>query len=204
MDLAPRSYRDWSELEQYTYRVAGALGGWITQRVGIRDPGLLPSAYALGHALQLTNVARDVGEDLGRGRLYLPLALLSDHGLEPADVERCASSGGPPPPAYRAAIETLLRRSDDWYARSWPGILTLPGWYRRPVAVASVTYQAIHQRIRKAGYDNLTRRARTSGPAKIGLACSALLRSVRGASPTGSARSRLDHPAALDCPDALG
>ncbi|MDX1494107.1 MAG: polyprenyl synthetase family protein, partial [Longimicrobiales bacterium] len=62
MDLAPRRYESWEELERYTFGVAGAVGGWMTQLFGLHDPELLERAHALGHGMQLTNIARDVGE----------------------------------------------------------------------------------------------------------------------------------------------
>ena len=176
MDLTPMRYADWDALEVYTFGVAGAVGGWVTQLFGIDDPGLLDRAHALGHAMQLTNIARDVGEDWDSGRVYLPTRLLSAHGFTEEDLPLLKSGRGPLPVAYRALMEELLARSEAYYDAAWPGIRELPGWYRRPVAVAATAYRGIHDEIRRAGYDNLRRRASTSRTAKIALAAAGLAR----------------------------
>lgn len=176
-DLARVRYTDWPELETYTFGVAGAVGGWITQLFGIHDERLLQRAHALGHGMQLTNIARDVGEDLTSGRLYLPLRLLHAHGLTEGELRRLAATVQPLPPGYRGMVEELLARAEAYYEEAWPGIRALPGWYRRPVAVAAEAYRGIHPEIRASGYDNLRRRASTGTAAKLLLAASGLARS---------------------------
>lgn len=181
MDLTPARYPDWAALEEYTFGVAGAVGGWVTQLFGIHDEALLARAHALGHGMQLTNIARDVGEDWERGRVYLPLDLLREHGLAPADIGALAQSRGPLPCSWRTMTEALLVRAEERYEEAWPGIRALPGWYRRPVAVAAQAYRGIHAEIRRSGYDNLRRRASTGASAKLVLAASGLVRAhVRG------------------------
>lgn len=176
MDLTRSRYPDWPALEEYTFGVAGAVGGWITQLFGIHDEALLARAHALGHGMQLTNIARDVGEDWARGRVYLPSELLQEHGLSPADVGRLARTPGPLPHAWRTLTEALLERAERRYDEAWPGIRALPGWYRRPVAVAAQAYRGIHAEIRRNGYDNLRRRASTATHTKMLLAASGLIR----------------------------
>lgn len=176
MDLSRTDYRDWAALEEYTFGVAGAVGGWVTQLFGLHDTDLLERAHALGHAMQLTNIARDVGEDLGRGRLYLPGELLLRHGFSRDDLESLAAGTDPVPPAYREMTEAVLARADALYAHAWPGIRALPGWYRRPVAVAAEAYRGIHERIRRNRHDNLRLRAHTPISAKLRLAVAGLAR----------------------------
>lgn len=180
MDLTGARFEDWPELEEYTFGVAGAVGGWMTQLFGIHEEDLLLRAHALGHAMQITNIARDVGEDLARGRLYLPLRLLRDHGLTEAGLVRLASVPAAVPPAYRDMMEALLRRAEAYYDEAWPGIRALPGWYRRPVAVAAEAYRRIHDVIRAQGYDSLRRRASTGLGSKLVSAAVGLVR-ARGA-----------------------
>ncbi len=170
MDLDRTSYERWHDLERYTFCVAGAVGGWLTEGFGFRDPTLLHCAHSLGHAMQITNIARDVGEDLARGRVYLPLELLAAHDLDPVDLGMLPGLEGRMPGAWVRVVEALLSRADAHYARAWPGIRALPGWYRRPVAAAATAYRGIHDEIRGNGYDNLTRRAHTSRPRKLWLA----------------------------------
>jgi phytoene synthase len=152
------------------------VGGWITQLLGIGEQELLERAHALGQAMQLTNIARDVGEDWRRGRLYLPTSVLARHGMSPDDLGRLVSTPGPMPAPYRAAIEEVLEHAEHAYRAAWPGIRALPGWYRRPVAAAAEAYRGIHREIRRQGWDNLHRRARTTLPRKLLLATTGLAR----------------------------
>ncbi len=175
MDVRGVEYGTVAELRLYTYRVASVVGLWMTELFGIRDPWLLDRAAALGHAMQLTNILRDVGDDLAEGRLYLPAAWLRAVGLTRADLERMAETGRIEP-AYRAVIERLLRLAESEYDHAFPAIARLPGWYRRPVAVAADVYRGIHDEIRANDYDNLTRRAYTGLTAKIRLGAGALFR----------------------------
>jgi 15-cis-phytoene synthase len=179
MDLERTRYQTWHDLERYTFGVAGAVGGWLTQAFGIHDAALLERAHDLGHAMQLTNIARDVGEDLARGRLYVPVRVLHEHGLSPGDLDGIAASGGPPPVSYTEVVEALLARADAYYGRAWPAIGALPSWYRRPVAAAAAAYRGIHDEIRRNDYDNLRRRAHTSTVRKILLAAGGIARAGR-------------------------
>jgi phytoene synthase len=75
MDLRPQRFDTWEDLSQYTYKVACAVGLASLKVFGATDPASERYAIGLGHALQLTNILRDVGEDLANGgRIYLPLA----------------------------------------------------------------------------------------------------------------------------------
>ena len=179
MDLDETRYADWDELERYTFGVAGAVGGWVTQLFGLRDSQLLHRAHALGHGMQLTNIVRDVGEDLDRGRVYLPEALLDRFGFTDHDLAALQVSDAPLPPSYRAMMEEVIARADTYYETAWPGIKALPAWYGRPVAVAARAYRGIHEELRRSGYDNLRRRASTSLSTKVALAASALLQRRR-------------------------
>lgn len=177
MDLTRSHYPGWSELEEYTFGVAGAVGGWITQLFGMDDESLLRQAHALGHGMQLTNILRDVGEDWRRGRVYLPLTVLQAHGLSAECLGIFMAGPAPVPAAYRRVVDEVMDRAEAYYEEAWPGIQTLPGWYRRPVAVAAQAYRGIHREIRRNAYDNLRLRARTSLSTKVALAAGALVRS---------------------------
>jgi phytoene synthase len=77
-DLRPQRFETWADLQQYTHKVACAVGLVSIRIFGCTDPGSESYAIALGHALQLTNIIRDVGEDLSNGgRIYLPLGDLA-------------------------------------------------------------------------------------------------------------------------------
>lgn len=176
MDLTRSRYPNWATLEEYTFGVAAAVGGWVTQLFGIHDESLLRHAHALGHGMQLTNIARDVGEDWKRDRVYLPITLLHRHGFVPRDLGLLLDSRGPLPRAYHAMTEELLAHAEAYYEEAWTGIRALPSWYRRPVAVAAQAYRGIHREIRRNGYDNLRTRASTSSASKLALAASGLWR----------------------------
>jgi 15-cis-phytoene synthase len=88
MDLCPQRFEDWDELSGYSWKVACAVGLVSIRLFGCRHPASERYAVALGHALQLTNILRDVGEDIANGgRIYLPLADLRRFGCTPADLE---------------------------------------------------------------------------------------------------------------------
>ncbi len=174
MDLRPRTYRDLAELRQYTFRVASVVGLWLTELHGIHGEAVLDRAATLGHAMQLTNILRDVGEDLDAGRVYLPASMLSARGLDRGALERMRA-GEPILPSYVNLVEELMAIADAWYHEAFDAIPALPVSFQRPVAVAAHVYQGIHDAIRRNGYDNLRRRAYTRGTTKVRLGLSALL-----------------------------
>jgi phytoene synthase len=192
MDVRGTEYGTLAELWTYTYRVASVVGLWMTELFGIRDPWMLERAASLGHAMQLTNILRDVGEDLEAGRLYLPRTWLRAYGLERADLERMARTGTIDP-AYRDLVERLLRVAESEYDHAAAAVRRLPDFYRRPVAVAADVYRGIHGAIRRNGYDNLTRRAYTGLTQKLRLGAGALLRTR----PSGAAVSTVTRAAAV-------
>lgn len=174
MDLDPVAFTTPEELQTYTYRVASVVGGWITELFGIRSPALLERAFAMGHAMQITNIVRDVGEDLRNGRLYVPQSALDATGISRASLERVASDGGDLPPAWPELLEGLMADAEAHYELGFEALPALPLWYARPVAVAARVYEGIHDAVRANGYDSLTRRAHTSRGRKVRLGARAL------------------------------
>jgi phytoene synthase len=86
MDLDQTRYENWAQLENYCYRVASAVGLLSIEIFGYRQPACRDYAIHLGHALQLTNILRDVRNDAARNRIYLPLEELHRHAVSEADV----------------------------------------------------------------------------------------------------------------------
>jgi len=86
MDIEPLRFETATDLKNYCYRVASAVGLASIRIFGYKDPGSRDYAEQLGYALQWTNIMRDVGEDAEEGRLYLPLEDLKRFGLSEADV----------------------------------------------------------------------------------------------------------------------
>jgi phytoene synthase len=175
MDLRNERYETLSDLEHYCYRVASVVGLWLTRMFGVREPAVLERAEALGRAMQLTNILRDVGEDVSRGRVYLPRELLRSHGVTVDDVHAMAN-GAPLHPAWPALMEELIAAAERDYALAFDAMPDLPGFFARPVAVAAEVYRGIHDSLRSNGFDNFRFRAHTSRTRKIRLALAGLLR----------------------------
>lgn len=104
MDLCGTRYQSLAELDVYCYRVAGVIGLMVAP-IGGYDGGedTLAAGVALGRAMQLTNILRDVGEDWRMGRLYLPRDLMAEHGVGEDDIAAARVT-----PAYRALTAELM------------------------------------------------------------------------------------------------
>ncbi len=173
-DLGRVRVQDDAELMVYAYRVASVVGLWMCYLHGVTRPETLEQAAALGRAMQITNILRDVGDDFAQDRIYLPAARMQAHGVAEADLKAMAE-GGAPPPGYIALIQGLVRLADAQYAFAAPGLAALPPAFGRAAAVASGVYQGIHGALERNGYDNFRRRAYTTNRAKIRLTARALL-----------------------------
>jgi phytoene synthase len=181
MDLAGTRYRSLSELRGYTYRVASVVGLWITELAGIRDTEVLERAAGMGHAMQLTNILRDVGEDLREGRLYLPSDRMAVHDISEERL-RCMLQGSEPiGNDYRALIDSMMEEAEIEYSLALKALERIPLAYRGAFGVAAYVYRGIHEAIRSNGHDNLTRRAHTTTLRKLSLASRALWRTGSGA-----------------------
>lgn len=169
-DAEGRTYASLSDLHAYAARVAGAVGAMMTVLMGVRDRGALARACDLGNAMQLTNIARDVGEDARAGRLFLPRDWLAGAGIDPeaflADP-RCT-------PALAGLTGRLLDEADRLYRRAGPGVAALPVDCRPAIHAASRIYRAIGGRVRAAGCDSVSRRAVTGSGRKLALAAAAV------------------------------
>ena len=194
MDLRGDTYETPADLALYTHRVAGVVGLWLTELHGIRDGWSLERAGALGHAMQLTNIVRDVGEDLGRGRVYLPASLIRRHGVEVRDAHALALAGRALPRAWASLLEEMMREADASYELAWEAIPVLPSGLSRAVAVAAELYRDIHTSVRANRYDVFTRRAYTTPARKARLAAGALARLHR------EARRLARHPEWVEVP----
>jgi 15-cis-phytoene synthase len=154
-DLGRVDLQSVDDLLVYCRRVAGVVGWLIAPIAGYRGGDeTLAAALALGQAMQLTNVLRDVGEDLAMGRCYLPRELRDRHGV---DLEELRS--GTVTPGYVDLLEDLATRTDALYREGWRGIPRLHGMASVAVGVAALNYEAIVQKLRQNQYDNLNRRA---------------------------------------------
>lgn len=154
-DAAGRCYEDIGALYAYAARVAGAVGAMVAVLMGARAPEVVARACDLGVAMQLTNIARDVGEDARAGRLYLPLQWLDEAGVDPdAWLARPVFT-----PAIGSVVARLLRTADALYDRAAAGIPGLPLACRPGIHAARLLYAEIGVEVQKLGFDSISRRA---------------------------------------------
>ena len=174
MDAAQVRFADMNALRDYTHCVAGVIGQWLVAVFGDESDWLRTRADELGHAMQLTNILRDVGEDWRGGRLYLPRDHMNEHGVTELDVELVATTGRATA-KYQALITALMAEADTSYALAYEAIPQLPSGVQRAITVAARIYQGIHDSLRANQYNNGTVRARTSLAGKLLRALPALL-----------------------------
>jgi len=165
-DLTPAVGFDEGDLLRYCFRVAGTVGVLLCPILGLADRRLLPHAAALGMGMQMTNIARDVAEDWGRSRCYLPVGWTA--GLRPG--------GAPPDPdRVRQGVQTILGVADGYYGAGEAGIGGLAPDARLAVRAAARIYRGIGTRIRNRDHRVLDERVRVSTPGKIWLFVGAFL-----------------------------
>jgi phytoene synthase len=169
-DVSGRIYETLDDLHAYAARVAGSVGAMMAVLMGARTPALVARACDLGAAMQLTNIARDVGEDARLGRLYLPRAWMREAGLDP-EVWLAA-------PAFDARLAEVIGRvlasADALYERADAGIANLDAAFRPAIFAARHLYAEIGVEVRRRGLDSVTSRASTSAWRKAVLVARAL------------------------------
>jgi phytoene synthase len=169
-DAQERSYKDLAGVYNYSVRVAGSVGIMMAVLMGVRDRNLLARAADLGVAMQLTNIARDVGEDARRGRVYLPLRWLREADLSPQQLvgdPRFSESLGNVVTRLLSAAECLYQRADS-------GIARLPARCRPGIYAARLLYSGIGHELLRRGADSVAQRTVVPGWRKLGLTARAL------------------------------
>ena len=163
-DAMERRYDTLSGVLAYSARVAASVGAMMCVLMKSRAPDTLARACDLGLAMQLTNIARDVGEDARAGRLFLPLQWLAEEGIDP-DVllSRPQSSEH-----LCRVTRRLLRQADHHYHRAEAGVPALPFSCRPGIYAARHIYAGIGAQLGRAGFDSVTSRASTRRSQKIG------------------------------------
>ena len=169
-DAEGRRYETLPDLYGYAARVAGAVGAMMTLVMGQRSPEIVARACDLGVAMQLTNIARDVGEDARAGRLYLPVSWLRDAGIDPAAwLARPAFTA-----EIAAIVQRLLGAADALYGRATLGIASLPLSCRPGIHLARALYAEIGRELERGGLDSIERRAVVSSNRKLAVAARTL------------------------------
>jgi phytoene synthase len=164
-DAQGRLYETLADVQAYGARVAGTVGAMMALVMGARSASAVARACELGVAMQLTNIARDVGEDARNGRLYLPRAWLREEGID-ADAWLQNPSFSP---AIARCTQRLLDAADDLYHRAEHGVAELPVDCRPAIQAARLVYAEIGHQLERQGLDSINRRAVVSGRRKVAL-----------------------------------
>ncbi len=185
MDLTVTEYATYDDLSEYVYGSAAVIG---LQMVPVLEP-TTDEAYAraqdLGAAFQLANFVRDVGEDLQRGRVYLPMDELARFGVTRADLERRTVT-----PAVRAALEFQVARVRALEERSRPGVALLHPSSRPCIEAARRLYCGIVDEVERIDYQVFTRRATVPQRTRLAVALPSWARAVRARQRHGPGRVR--------------
>lgn len=171
-DMNPVLVPDDRALLRYCYRVAGTVGLMMCGVIGVRAASALPFAVDLGVGMQLTNISRDVAEDAGRGRVYLPATRLREVGLRSEQVIDGPRASAAP------VVASLLELAEAYYESGAAGMRYIPWRARFAILVASRVYRGIGPRIAAQGFDPDRGRARVSALRKLGWTVRALLDGV--------------------------
>jgi len=154
-DVKPREYQTLSDVYQYAARVAGCVGSMMSLIMGTTDKQTVARACDLGVAMQLTNIARDIGEDARMGRLYLPIQWFDECGL---DAQQWLAN-----PYQDERISQMCQRLLDYahtlYQRADSGITKLPLACRPGIRAARLIYAEIGAEIRRKHYQIIDDRA---------------------------------------------
>lgn len=162
MDLTRKRYRTFADLRLFCYRVASTVGLMCIEIFGYSNPAARDYAENLGIALQLTNIMRDVQEDAGRGRIYLPLEDLSQFGVSEDDILHGVYSAN-----FVALMEFEATRARTFYARAEAA---LPNEDRSSLVTAEamrLIYGTLLDRIVKSNYRVFDGRLSLSAPRKL-------------------------------------
>jgi phytoene synthase len=165
-ELEGRACETLSDVYAYSVRVAATVGVAMTRIMGCGDAQTLARACDLGVAMQLTNIARDVGEDARAGRLYLPRRWMREAGIDP-DQWLAAPRFSP---ALGGVVQRLLTAAEALYGRASLGIEQLPAECRPAIRAALLIYREIGRVIKRRGFDSVRSRAVTSAARKAWLA----------------------------------
>ncbi|MEY4291111.1 MAG: hypothetical protein RL130_1053 [Actinomycetota bacterium] len=173
MDLTVTEYQTYEDLHEYVYGSAAVIGLEMVPILGYSDDRAFEAAQKLGIAFQLANFIRDVGEDLDRGRVYLPLQELAEFGVNRATLERRVLT-----PEIVAALKFQIARVRSLQAEADIGIQYLDKASRPCIRAASELYCGIVDEVEAIGYDIFNKRAKTSTARRARVAGSAYIQAI--------------------------
>lgn len=163
MDVSNHKYQSFEDTLLYCYRVAGVVGVMMAQLMGVRDVQTLQRAADLGIAFQLTNIARDILDDAGSGRCYLPAGWLAEVGISAATLGDPINR-----PAVARVAARLLNEAERYYRSADCGLQALPFRSAWAVAAALGIYRAIGRLVIMRGPLAWDSRVVVSRPRKVG------------------------------------
>ncbi len=170
-DLEPRRLQTFAELYDYCYQVASVVGMTIIHIFGFESSEALVLAEKCGIAFQLTNIIRDVREDVGLNRVYLPAEDLRRFGVPEADLGLAS-----PTPALLALLRFEAERARGYYKESRPLLGLVNKKSRSSLWALIEIYSRLLDKIEHEGYDVLSRRVRLSGLEKTGIVIRGFIR----------------------------
>jgi phytoene synthase len=160
------------ELLRYSYQVAGTVGLMMCAVLDCRDDDALPFAVDLGIGMQLSNIARDVGEDARFGRRYLPACWTGS--VLPSEIRDSCSTHGPLTDRLVMARDQVVFLAERYYNSAFRGLAFLPFRARVAILISAYVYRQIGYQAQKHGRTSLGERAVVSGVTKIKMATTAL------------------------------
>ena len=184
MDLPPAgsppgailTFADFDELYRYCYHVASVVGLVTIRIFGYRDPAAEPLAEKCGIAFQLTNIIRDVKEDAGLGRIYLPEKDLADFGCSSDQLAPGALRNGFDPARFRPLLEFEAGRAREFY-RAADELLPLLDDDSQPAFWVLVEiYRRLLEKIAERGYNVFGEKVRMTMPQKLSILFRGFLR----------------------------
>jgi phytoene synthase len=173
MDLTVGEYQTFDDLMEYVYGSASVIGLQMVPILGALSPDAYPLAEKLGTAFQLANFIRDVGEDLDRGRIYLPIKELESHGVTWEMLNQRIVT-----PQIRSALKEQIERVRRLQREADAGIHLLEPSSRPCIEAASELYCGIVDEVEKIDYQIFTERAKTSQWRRAKVALPALVRAI--------------------------
>jgi phytoene synthase len=173
MDLTVTEYANYEALMEYVYGSAAVIGLEMVPILGALSPGAYEPAEKLGVAFQLANFIRDVGEDLDRGRVYLPQDELAQFGVDREMLEARKLT-----PQITAALKFQIERVRQLQREATPGILQLEPASRPCIEAASELYCGIVDEVEAIGYDIFNKRAKTSTGRRLRVAGKAYVKAL--------------------------
>ncbi len=180
-DVGLKQLETWDELDRYCQLAAGTVGIMMASIFGVSLPSALTEAAALGRAMQLTNILRDVGEDvLQHDRVYLPRVALEEAGVTRSDLVRFAQNrrldGSPAGLGLKRVMRFAAHRARRLYAQADLGVpLLATPTARACVRLMRATYSEIVNVIEAADWDVFAERRHTRGIDKVRVGARALL-----------------------------